>query len=316
MLILLGLTLTIAAQQSTSACTTSAIGKRTGHSMTYDASRRQVVMYGGGSGDAADPYPRTLWAWTGERWQCLDDNGPPGRRDAFLAYDVGRQRLVLFGGRAFTSDRQMRFLRDTWEWDGATWKQVDSAGPGPRIHGAVAYDAQRRGIVVHSGGGTDAILRDTWLWNGARWDSLPAVGPPGVGNSLFTMPTGTLVLSALKEESTECTGLMRAQIAELRATSFAPVGATGPCYSAQAPAARTANGVLLFASWQPRETAVTWLFANGTWRRVDESPPRRRGSYAAYDEARDRVVLFGGDSGAGLLDDTWEWTGSAWLRRN
>jgi hypothetical protein len=221
----------------------------------------------------------------------------------------------LFGGRVTTRDRQMQFLRDTWEWDGNTWKQVDSAGPGPRIHGAAAYDARRRGIVVHSGGGRNDLLRDTWLWNGTRWDSLPAVGPRGVGNSLFATPNGAVVLSAMFDSSPECAGLMRAQLHVLR-DSLVPLGPKGPCYSPQAPASITENGFLLFASWEPANAAVTWLFSNDAWRRADTSPPRRRGSHAAYDEARKRVVVLGGEGDTGLLDDTWEWTGVLWVRRN
>jgi hypothetical protein len=34
-----------------------------------------------------------------------------------------------------------------------------------------------------------------------------------------------------------------------------------------------------------------------------------------YDAARQRVVLFGGDSGSSLLSDTWEWDGTNWTRR-
>ncbi len=51
---------------------------------------------------------------------------------------------------------------------------------------------------------------------------------------------------------------------------------------------------------------------------VSGPPPARQGAGAAYDSARDRIVLFGGQSGstaAGtlrMLDDTWEWDGRAW----
>lgn len=315
MLISFVFAIAVAAQPAPS-CAAKFVGKRTGHSLAYDAKRQHVVMFGGSSDDAANPYPRSLWSWNGETWECLDDNGPPGRRDAFLAYDAARDRLVLFGGRTISRDRQTQFRRDTWEWDGAAWKQVDSAGPGPRIHGAVAYDASRRGIVVHSGGGADDLLRDTWLWNGSRWDSLPVVGPPGIGNSMFSTSNATVVLSALREESPECRGLLRAQLHELRSNGLTPTGPRGPCYSPQAPAAQTANGFLLFASWEPRNEAITWLFTNGAWRRADTSPTRRRGSQAAFDAARQRVVVFGGDDDSGLLGDTWEWTGARWVRRN
>lgn len=307
----------LAVSAHTAVCSTSLVGKRTGHSLAYDAQRRQVVMFGGSSDDDAYPYPRSLWAWNGDTWECVDDHGPPGRRDAFLSYDVRRKRLVLFGGRVISSDRQMRFLRDTWEWDGAAWKQVDSAGPAPRIHAATAYDARLRGVVVHGGGIAADQAPDTWVWTGASWDSLPLAAPRGVGNSMFATPSGTLVLSALRDSSSECTRLMRAQLFALRDNALVPIGAKGPCYSPQAPAASTANGILLFASWEPGNASMTWLFANGEWRRAEtSSPPRRRGSQAAYDEARRRVVVFGGDDDNGLLGDTWEWTGTSWIRRS
>jgi hypothetical protein len=33
----------------------------------------------------------------------------------------------------------------------------------------------------------------------------------------------------------------------------------------------------------------------------------------AYDEARDRLVVIGGDQGNGLVADVWEWDGSRWM---
>jgi hypothetical protein len=42
---------------------------------------------------------------------------------------------------------------------------------------------------------------------------------------------------------------------------------------------------------------------------------RRRGTAAAYDVHRNRVVLFGGTSEAGMLGDLWEFDGQEWLRR-
>ncbi|HZW10685.1 MAG TPA: kelch repeat-containing protein [Phycisphaerales bacterium] len=40
--------------------------------------------------------------------------------------------------------------------------------------------------------------------------------------------------------------------------------------------------------------------------------PTLRHAGAAYDAARERVVLFGGIDGDGLTDQTWEWDGQAW----
>ncbi len=42
------------------------------------------------------------------------------------------------------------------------------------------------------------------------------------------------------------------------------------------------------------------------------SPPARTEHAMAYDSARGKVVLFGGSTSSGDLDDTWEWDGHVW----
>ncbi|MBK8099736.1 MAG: hypothetical protein IPK26_21735 [Planctomycetes bacterium] len=44
-------------------------------------------------------------------------------------------------------------------------------------------------------------------------------------------------------------------------------------------------------------------------------PPARSGAAMATDPVRQRVVLFGGQDGTTLLDDTWEWNGQQWSAR-
>ncbi|MBX3462717.1 MAG: hypothetical protein KF830_06075 [Planctomycetes bacterium] len=58
----------------------------------------------------------------------------------------------------------------------------------------------------------------------------------------------------------------------------------------------------------------TWIW-DGQWSLVapTTAPPSRKGHMMAFDEARGRVVLFGGwRSPTGMLNDTWEWDGAAW----
>jgi hypothetical protein len=67
--------------------------------------------------------------------------------------------------------------------------------------------------------------------------------------------------------------------------------------------------------------ADTWEWDGSSWieRTPATSPPARGFHAMVYDSARARVVLFGGrgpaGNPAGNLADTWEWDGSAWLRR-
>jgi hypothetical protein len=61
----------------------------------------------------------------------------------------------------------------------------------------------------------------------------------------------------------------------------------------------------------------TWVWDGSTWTELSPptSPPARWTHGMVYDEARQRIVLFGGLSGDGpgtQLNDTWEWDGSTW----
>jgi len=47
--------------------------------------------------------------------------------------------------------------------------------------------------------------------------------------------------------------------------------------------------------------------------KLPEFGPRPRHHHAmAYDAARDRVVLFGGQADEDVFGDTWEWDGLSW----
>ena len=62
-------------------------------------------------------------------------------------------------------------------------------------------------------------------------------------------------------------------------------------------------------------TSDTWEWDGSTWTRrtPSVSPPPRHGHVLVYDAARSRIVLFGGQDGAGgVLSDTWEWDGTTW----
>ncbi|MEZ4270845.1 MAG: hypothetical protein R3C68_05255 [Myxococcota bacterium] len=62
----------------------------------------------------------------------------------------------------------------------------------------------------------------------------------------------------------------------------------------------------------------TWIWNGTSWRQALPAtrPPARAFHRMAYDESRDRTVLFGGDStaasGGGELNDVWEWDGHDW----
>ncbi|MEB2322151.1 MAG: hypothetical protein OZ921_06535 [Sorangiineae bacterium] len=149
---------------------------RGGHAMTYDAARGKVVLMGGFSSAPGTGSFDDTWEWDGSSWTNVSPGpSPPARSSHAVAYDVARERVLLFGG--FVSGVA---LADTWEWDGAAWTQASPASSPPaRGHLALADDLARQRVVLFGGFGGSGWLADTWEWNGATWANVtPASSPP------------------------------------------------------------------------------------------------------------------------------------------
>jgi len=57
----------------------------------------------------------------------------------------------------------------------------------------------------------------------------------------------------------------------------------------------------------------TWSYDGRDWRLLTtDDPSPRAGHRMAYDTTRERVLLLGGQTDAGLSDELWAWDGSAW----
>ncbi len=157
------------------------------HAMTFDPTRRWMIMSGGtcGSGGGGGggfyncgdlwvqrpvggdtamewrqdliPYPGTSSAWN--------------RTDHGMTYDEARDVLVIYGGSesGFVSG-------DLWEYDMQTqvWTffPMDSGWPEPRGQMLFTFDVGR-GQIVMAGGRSGVTPRyDAWTWDGATWTEL------------------------------------------------------------------------------------------------------------------------------------------------
>jgi hypothetical protein len=62
----------------------------------------------------------------------------------------------------------------------------------------------------------------------------------------------------------------------------------------------------------------TWVWKENVWTQMaDTGPSPRDGFDLVYDSSRKKAILFGGRSGyyqTDVLNDTWEWDGSAWTK--
>ena len=143
----------------------------------------------------------TTREWDGFKWtQVVADSqpgSPPRRALHGLAYDEKRGKVVLtagFGGFDAVA-RKPTTYGDTWEQGGATWRRIDTPGPGARDHVEMVYAPDRAAIVLHGGGTAEGGLGgDTWTYDGARWTRLLDNGPRRGRHRLAYDPLGRRVL--------------------------------------------------------------------------------------------------------------------------
>src|SRR5262249_8994168 len=102
---------------------------RIGGAVAYDLVRGCPVLFGGGGSGSV--LLADTWEWDGTNWlQRLPAQSPSARGGA-LAFDLARNRTVLFGGGTASS-----VFADTWEWGGTNWLQPLPAPspPAPARH--------------------------------------------------------------------------------------------------------------------------------------------------------------------------------------
>lgn len=237
-----------------------------------------MVTFGGLLLSAPNTWNSELWRFDGANWTNLTPAaGSPPPRDFYgAAWDSGRARYVLFGGRGTSTTAN---LGDTWEWDGTTWTQITPAtSPSPRQWAAMTYDLTLGKSVLFGGninlGGT-SYVGDTWTWDGTNWTQLsPTTSPSIRGRGFFSYdPTRLHAIYYGGRNS---------------------AGALSDTWKWDG-----ANWTLVPTVTRPGSLGVGGLFAYG----------------CTYDLARDRHVIYGGTRNGATLSTIWEFDGVDWLQR-
>jgi cysteine-rich repeat protein len=288
---------------------------RYGGAMVYDPVRKAMVLFGGF--DRASLYNET-WEWNGTTWTKLSGTAPSIRDFPAMTWDAARQRIVMFGGITIADNAA---ATATWELvSGGNWSQLNIAGPGRRFGAAMAYSTTRGKVVLFGGRevpATGATLADTWEYDASGWQQVAASGPAGRwAHTLTKAANGDVVLvggasgSTILDDVWTYGGTWSEQPLEL----WPSARITPLVYDS------VRREVVVFSGANERAgipVADTWAFDGETWRKRSSSGPVPRSQHAlAFDTARGRVVMFGGEPvGLGdpkLGDETWEWDGTTW----
>lgn len=313
---------------------------RSAAAVAYDSRRSRTWVFGGLSSVLGSAL-QDMWAWNGHDWSQVVQQGesPPARFGAKMAYDLNRDRLILFGGAmGAESVNNGQTLDDLWEFDGSTWTQIPPSGdwPSARTRHAMAYDYDR-GTTVLFGGCSDGYytnctttqLADTWEWDGSGWqqvhDGVTGDFPPARSAAAMVYAPavgGCVMTGGCSSGATQHFGICQAQLGDTwiwdgttwqssvasgwRAyhnlvfnSADQTVMAVGGCRSQ--PAGDDCDDQL---SLYPRtwDGGASWNIYNSN----GNAPLRNFDGIVAYDAARAELVIALGHYSAGL--QLWRYT--------
>ncbi len=321
---------------------------RTEGAMVYDAARGVIVLFGGQT-DVAQ-YGDT-WEYNGSTWTQVPTSGPTARFNHAMVYDSINSRTLLFGGWALFANNETwsydgsswtqlapttfpphlyahaaafdptlgamvvngginsSYVANpqTWAFDGTNWSLSTSAqNPAARAFHAMTYDHNAERIVMHGGIGTD-----TWTWSFGNWTRAD-LGMPGVRtHGAFTYDTNrdvAVLYGGYNGNASPELWEWDGRAWSLRSSSGGPGGVFATPMDFHSGINQS-----VIAVGGTDSNMDTWGWDGSAWNLLDSNGPPNRGShFLAYDPARDRLVVFGGNDNTGNLGDTWEWDGSSW----
>jgi Galactose oxidase, central domain/FlgD Ig-like domain/Kelch motif len=245
------------------------------HDAVHDPIRRRMLVFGGmgavGGDSFDDVWELTLGATP--TWSLLFPTGfaYPPRHGHSMIYDSAHDRMIAFGGTVqedveFKTNEVMALTLAPLAWT----RPVNETRPFPREGHSAVIDVPRHRMVAFGGtASTGAAFNEAWtldLEEALGWTLLAPSGTP---------PAGRFEHAAI----------------------YDPVG----------------QRMIVFGGWNGGGVnfgGVPQLSLSGSpaWSTIAATgvpPTPRHGHTAVYDAARNRMIVFGGISGATVFNDAW-----------
>ena len=298
-------------------------GARFSHSSVYDEAQHRMLVFGGSS--TASTVDIVTWGFdlAAQTWAPVEgpDPIPAARSGAAAAFDVARREMVV-NGRASTGQS------DTWWLSLAptpAWRQPSGliSNPPTRSGATLVYDAAGDAMYLFGGTSSSSFRNDTWQLNLATpaWSAFSNTGTPNArsGHTAILDPvTRRMIVFGGTDSNGPLDEVWSLALATGVWTQWFPSG-TGPTARSDARSVYDAarRRMLIFggsdAVSTPFERNDVWaLSLDGppTWTALQPGgtpPPGRDRHVAVLDVARDRMLVFGGES-PGYSNDLWALT--------
>ena len=309
---------------------------RAGHSAVYEPAGARMLVFGGEDGPSMnDTWQLTLPAGAPTpTWSLVPTTGgpPPARYAHSAIYDEANRRMVIFAGNN-------TFLNDVWVLPMASlqWSQLATL-PSPSVgvpegrnyHGA-AYDPLNQRMVTFGGSSHDFIFGDTWslaLSGSPQWRALSPTARLGPLTVLDSFRDRMMVFGGLGPTGAVMEDLWAYELSPPALWSqILPAGTTPPGRILGSVIYDRANDrFVLFGGFGAVEYNDVWVLKIGppaSWTQLLPAgvpPDPRYGHTAVYDEAQKRMLVFGGRTNIGAVDDdVWALSLNgppAWTRYN
>jgi hypothetical protein len=276
--------------------------------LVYHPGRGRVLLYGGRLESGARS--SAFWELGPTGWTVICDPCTPGPRDlAALGYDPVRDRVLLYGG-----DNTVGQPNQLWEWDGTTWTESTAPSlPGARERGAWIYEATRQRMLFIGGAVGGVETDDVFTFDGSQFTQLTVVAPkPAIvaGDGTFVMFDPARGVLALRDDGANSTF---DEVWQWTNDAWSRLCAS--CTGQGRSAASLVHDPVLGANYLINGFIVgsgeidgTWIQQGASFAMISQQPEARDSSGVVYDEARDVIVLYGGNGPAcgGNCDETWE----------
>ena len=298
-------------------------GPQIGYAMAYDAQRARTVLIGQGTTAVSV----AEWNGAAGTWDLRSFSGsiPAARANPAVAYDAARQRIVLVGGEGNQS---------TWDYDGATWVSRAALPTNSRDEHALTYDTVNNRVIL-SGGilGSRMAQRDLLAFNGTsnQWSTVWSRINPGqrdlfafaydeVGQRAILFGGGILTRPGIVQQFSAATLAFDGDAWTILNPSgtpgdrwFVPMVYDSSRRKLLAYGGATGNGAATATArlWELDLATLAWS-DRGT-----QLPGQRYDHAAAFDRARNQLVIHGGVNELGTrIGDTWIYTPStnSWVK--
>ena len=241
---------------------------------------------------------------------------PEARFSYSLTHNSDTHETILFGGFA----PGMKF-DDTWSWNGHEWKLLSNNGPAARDSGAITYDTKRKCVFLF-GGHTfdDRFEKDTWQWKNNQWKMLDVTAPPARNHSsmiYFPDIDKTILFGGrTKKEDLGDTWTWDGESwQQLHIKGPSPRDGYRIVYN-------NIDKKLILFGGRARVGSIhsrlgdTWEFDGAKWTQVNDTGPEPRSHHGMFfDQASNKVILFGGESSfSSYFNDFWSWGDNQWER--